>query len=834
MTIVSLVLRIGVMLMFLITSLWGLLAYVPFTFQQVHKGKLVPALNAFGSAQPWIYWGIMLAVAAICCVEPLPSGPRQRSAMRLRAAFWYLHLPLGVFFSVHPIFGSMENGISSYIWALGMFEPILFLCAIVFQEHWPTIHWGKKPAYGEPRVFAAACAAAMFLSLIYFGLANFRVAQTWSPLQRTLAITSSLTSHLIVFAFLFVALNLMSVVAGWFRNPSRILFLFCHAFGAWVIVLLIRTLVFPSISFTGGMADGYAWALGGALSIFAASISILIRKSKPAPVENGFELAFWVRNPLNQATPRWGLAVLGATVLGAVGLALAVASSKNDWNHLFQKLTALIVWVAVFRLFYAVSRWRMPLTPSGTGRFLLVALALLPVHRLLEASERKLWITTGSTETFSRFLDTYAGFDPSYKLVRDSMATVVVDSSFYQFMARNTNLPRATKIDPVDIKLASGVVPQAEAPPHVFIFVVDSMRRDYLSPYNQRVEFTPNIQKFAAESTVMNNAFTHYGGTGLSEPSIWVGGAMIHKQYVTPFAPMNSLQKLLEAHDYQALISRDSILQTVVTPWPKLKELDSKAETMELDFCATLNEIEGNLDATGNGPLFAYTQPQNIHISVISRQGGKSIDEATYNGFYAPYASRIRRLDGCFGGFIEKLKARGLYDNSVVVLTADHGDSLGEQGRWGHAYTIFPEILRIPLLMHLPKAWRDKYVSLPDSLAFNSDITPSLYYMLGHRPMQNSELLGKPLFTEKKEELFAFRHDNYLVSSSYAAVYGILSGEGRYLYTADAVNLKDSWFDLNEAQPAARAVTSSMRATYEKMIREKIELISRFYKFTPL
>ena len=100
--------------------------------------------------------------------------------------------------------------------------------------------------------------------------------------------------------------------------------------------------------------------------------------------------------------------------------------------------------------------------------------------------------------------------------------------------------------------------------------------------------------------------------------------------------------------------------------------------------------------------------------------------------------------------------------------------------------------------------------------------------------MENSELLGKPLFAEKKEELFAFRHDNYLVSSSYAAVYGILSGEGRYLYTADAVNLKDSWFDLNEAQPAARAVTSSMRATYEKMIREKIELISRFYKFTPL
>ena len=835
MTVVSLVLRCVVMFAFLITSLWSLLAYVPFTYQQVHKGRLIPALNSFGSAQPIIYWGVLLAVAAVFCLEPLPArGPRQRRAMRLRAWFWYVHVPFGILFTVHPIFGVMENGISSYVWSLAMFEPTLFLSAIVFQEYWPTIDWGKSPAYGEPRVFGAACAAAMFLSLIYFGLANFRVAQTMTPLQRALAVTSSLTAHLIVFAFLFVALNLMSVVAGWFRNPSRILFLFCHAFGAWVIVSLIRALVFPSISFNASASDGYAWAFGGSLAFFVAGISVLIRKSKPAPVENGFELAFWVRHPLANVAPRWGLAVLGSIALAAVGIGLALASSKNDWNHLFQKLTALIVWVAVFRLFYAVSRWRMPLTPTGTGRLLLIALALLPLHRMLEAGERAVWAKTGSSETFSRFLDTYSGFDPSYKLVRDSMSTVVVDSSFYQFMARNTNLPRSTRVEPVEIKLATAKVPLTEVPPHVFIFVVDSLRRDYLSPYNQRVDFTPNVQKFAAESVVMNNSFTRYGGTGLSEPSIWVGGAMIHKQYVTPFAPMNSLQKLLEEHNYQSLVSRDSILQTVVTPWPKLKELDQKAETMELDFCNTVAEIESNLDASQNGPLFAYTQPQNIHISVISRAGGKAIDNAVYNGFYAPYASRVRRLDGCFGGFIDKLKARGLYDTSMVVLTADHGDSLGEQGRWGHAYTIFPEILRVPLLIHLPKAWREKYVFQPDLLAFNSDVTPSLYYMLGHRPVQNSELLGKPLFAEKKEELFAYRHDNYLVSSSYAAVYGILSGEGRYLYTADGVNLKDSWFDLSEDQPSARAVTSSMRVTYEKMIREKIELISRLYKFTPL
>ena len=46
-------------------------------------------------------------------------------------------------------------------------------------------------------------------------------------------------------------------------------------------------------------------------------------------------------------------------------------------------------------------------------------------------------------------------------------------------------------------------------------------------------------------------------------------------------------------------------------------------------------------------------------------------------------------------------KQRGLYDDSVVIVTADHGDSLGEDGRMGHAYTLYPEIVRIPLLVHL-------------------------------------------------------------------------------------------------------------------------------------
>lgn len=45
----------------------------------------------------------------------------------------------------------------------------------------------------------------------------------------------------------------------------------------------------------------------------------------------------------------------------------------------------------------------------------------------------------------------------------------------------------------------------------------------------------------------LESAFTRYGATGLSEPSIWVGGRMLHKQYIEPFHPMNALQTRRDA-----------------------------------------------------------------------------------------------------------------------------------------------------------------------------------------------------------------------------------------------------------------------------------------------
>ncbi|MBV9957434.1 MAG: sulfatase-like hydrolase/transferase, partial [Acidobacteria bacterium] len=205
-----------------------------------------------------------------------------------------------------------------------------------------------------------------------------------------------------------------------------------------------------------------------------------------------------------------------------------------------------------------------------------------------------------------------------------------------------------------------------------------------------------------------------------------------------------------------------------------------------------------------------------------------------FDGFDSYYATQVKRMDEGFGEFIQYLKESGQYDNSLVILTSDHGDSIGEGGRWGHANWIFPEVMRIPIIVHLPTRYQKTLYWNPQSIAFSNDITPSLYYMLGHRPLVHNEIFGKPLFTLTEKEQADYQTRSYMVASSYGPNYGILSDNGRSYYFSDAVNSKDYFFDLKADPKGTRnLVTTELRAKNEPLIRRGIEAINRFYHFDP-
>jgi hypothetical protein len=411
------------------------------------------------------------------------------------------------------------------------------------------------------------------------------------------------------------------------------------------------------------------------------------------------------------------------------------------------------------------------------------------------------------------------------------------DPDFYRLLQRHTNLGPSVTVTPVPVRHAAldGDAPTAP-PPHVFIFVIDSLRRDYLSPYNPSVHFTPALARFASESVVFEHAFTRYGATGLSVPSIWVGGLVPHKQYPEPFAPMNALDALLRHERYTSWISWDNIVEEIVPRQGTGPALDATTLVKDLRFCATVSEIESRLAtlAPAGPPVFVWALPQDVHVAVITREGARSVGQGDYSGFHAPYASRVERLDSCFGAFVDDLKRRGLYDQSLIVVTADHGDSLGEEGRWGHAYTIYPEILQIPLLVHLPTGLRDRFEWDAQEPAYTADLTPSLYALLGYTPSPPSPIFGETRFWPKGQSPPKRLEEGALVASSYGSVYGWLSNQARELYISDGVDFRDYRFEIDgSAAGRPLPMTTETRRLGQASIRRSLEAIAAFYRFNP-
>ena len=528
--------------------------------------------------------------------------------------------------------------------------------------------------------------------------------------------------------------------------------------------------------------------------------------------------------------------VAGWLVALAVGAWLLMgALVEVDWNYLLQRLLVMAVWVAAFAACYAIARPRRH-DMRGVVTAFVVPLCALGLFRGVGPVSRPVLASTVQDQTLATVLDRYTGYDVSAGLLAGWLqrgpAASEDEYELFKYLQAYTGIPRSVTLTPREVSFVADPSAPASARPNIFVIVVDSLRRDYVGAYNSEVTFTPAIDQFASDSLVFDQAFSRYGATGLSEPSMWVGGMLPHQQYASPFAPMNSLQTLLQAQQYHGFISVDPILDKILEPAGWVTDLDRGRQAGDIELCQSLEGLRGHLAARqgSDAPVFVYTQPQNIHIATIGREGNTVVDEGPYDGFHAPYASRLRQLDGCFGSFIDYLKAERLYENSVVILTSDHGDSLGEGGRFGHAYTIFPEILRIPLIMRVPKELTAGLGVDPAGLAFSTDLSPTLHTLLGLSPEGTGPGFGRSLFTRRANERREYVSADHLVASSYGPVYGLISDRGRSLYILDGVNYRDYLYDLTtESNTTSTEVSTDKRRSARDTIRRMLGELNDWY-----
>ena len=102
---------------------------------------------------------------------------------------------------------------------------------------------------------------------------------------------------------------------------------------------------------------------------------------------------------------------------------------------------------------------------------------------------------------------------------------------------------------------------------------------------------------------------------------------------------------------------------------------------------------------------------------------------ARLEALVARYDAEIAYFDDHFGRLLAHLRARGLYDDALIVLTADHGEEFGEHGGFRHGHTLYGELLGVPLVVKYPGGeGAGRRVATPAALV---DVVPSVADVLG-------------------------------------------------------------------------------------------------------
>ena len=128
--------------------------------------------------------------------------------------------------------------------------------------------------------------------------------------------------------------------------------------------------------------------------------------------------------------------------------------------------------------------------------------------------------------------------------------------------------------------------------------------------------------------------------------------------------------------------------------------------------------------------------PDRIEVDLLKRINGHrgmeplEIDAADLQHIINAYDAEIAEMDVGIGELIDKLKRIGRYQNTVVIITSDHGEEFGEHGRVGwHSHNLYDHQLKVPLILRLPN---DKYAgTVVRPQVRGIDLAPTLLELAG-------------------------------------------------------------------------------------------------------
>lgn len=284
---------------------------------------------------------------------------------------------------------------------------------------------------------------------------------------------------------------------------------------------------------------------------------------------------------------------------------------------------------------------------------------------------------------------------------------------------------------------------------NVLLITFDAFRADNLAAYGGREALTPRLDHFATESIVFANAYVAGQATPSSFAAGFTGSYPFRVFRAWRLVDTQTLARVFAANGYRTgavlnnmqLVASRNFQQGFETYSVFRDQSDERP----------IEEFTEFLSVADERPFFAWVHLINPHSPYELREGSEHHYDPDYRGEYEKssgarvqtykpgempsadverikslYRGEVEFADRQFGKLIDLLHAEGLDGNTVIVVSADHGEAMDEHGVFGH-HQLYEEIIRVPMLLRHPGA----PPQVIDARVSNIDLLPTLTRLAG-------------------------------------------------------------------------------------------------------